>query len=54
MRCFEKVERKQGDWVKFCLFVNLMQESNFQSKEVFYFFTSSLFVFVYFDLLPVN
>ena len=28
MQCFEKVERKQGDWVKFRLFVKLMQESN--------------------------
>ena len=43
MRCFEKVERKQGDWVNFRLFVKLMQESNFQLKVVFYFFISSLF-----------
>ena len=39
MRCLEKVERKQGDWVKFGLLVKLMQEvTALQFKVVFNFF----------------
>ena len=46
MRRLEKVERKQGDRVKFRLFVKLIQETpNFQSKVVFYFFI--LFFYFY-------
>ena len=37
MRCLEKVERKQGDRVKFRLFVKLIQETpNFEFKVVFF------------------
>ena len=55
MRWLEKVERKQGDWVKFGLLVKLMQEVTvLQFKVVFYFFVSSLFAFIYFDLFSIN
>ena len=61
MRCLEKVERKQGDRVKFRLFVKLMQETpNFQFKVAFDFICVVSFVcfvcfvcFIYFDLFPV-